>query len=221
MEEAGRQVRQAMYKATLAQISQQERTKLLQMLRPCCPEVFSSDVQPDDELGPCPRPSAINRCMDPLNRALPGRFRQEAGRRALAPRPWSAMPPAENLERGFYVDLEKAGDGNLHIRLNRNGRRHFQIIREEQDRLGTEAALHVLLEDHFGNGWEMVPPKTSTHSPPRRFSDKIVRDDEGRIIEVGCVYWYPDYQIRDEIRNYGCGWNLFFKALSDDGHELS
>lgn len=124
------------------------------------------------------------------------------------------MPPWCNLERGFYVDLEKAGDGNLHIRLNRNGRRHFQIIREEQDRLGTEAALHVLLEDHFGNGWEMVPPKdlhALTAAPI--LSDEIVRDDEGRIIEVGCVYWYPDYQIRDEIEELRLRLELVFQGV--------
>ncbi len=65
MEEAGRQVRQAMYKATLAQISQQERDQVLEMLRPCCPEVFSSDVKPDDDW-PVPPPLSDQ----PLHRTL-------------------------------------------------------------------------------------------------------------------------------------------------------
>ena len=104
-------------------------------------------------------------------------------------------------EPGFYVDLEKAQDGNLHIHLNRNGRRHFANIREQRDAYGINAALHALLEDHLCSGWEMVPPEdigALTAAPI--LSDEIVRDDEGRLTEAGRVYWYPDYQVRDEIQ---------------------
>jgi hypothetical protein len=67
----------------------------------------------------------------------------------------SLRPP----DQGYYVDLRKTEDGNLQIALTRNGRADFATIREERDRYGVNAALGVLLEDHLGNGWEMVPPE--------------------------------------------------------------
>jgi hypothetical protein len=101
---------------------------------------------------------------------------------------------------GFYVDLEKAGDGNLHIHLNRNGRRYFGEIEDQRDTFGINAALCALLEDHLCNGWEMVPPEdigALTAAPI--LSDEISRDDDGRLTAAGRAYWYPEYQIRDEI----------------------
>ena len=72
------------------------------------------------------------------------------------------MPPVQTIEHGFYVDLEKAGDGNLPFRLTRTGRQHFHDIREEQARLGTHAALYALLEDHLCNGWKWCRQKTGS-----------------------------------------------------------
>jgi hypothetical protein len=110
------------------------------------------------------------------------------------------MAPQHSREPGFYVDLHKTADGNLRIRLTRNGRRHFADIREQRDAFGINAALSALLEDHLQTGWEMVPPEdigALTSAPI--LSDEIVRDEEGRIVEAGRVYWYRDYQVKDEI----------------------
>ena len=57
------------------------------------------------------------------------------------------------------MDLEKAADGNLHIHLNRTGRRNFAEIRKQRDAFGINAAIYALLEDHLAGGWEMVPPE--------------------------------------------------------------
>ena len=118
-------------------------------------------------------------------------------------------------EPGFYVDLEKAGDGNLHIHLNPNGRRNFAEIREQRDAYGIHAALCALLEDHLCSGWEMVPPEdigALTAAPI--LSDEIVRDDEGRLTEAGLVYWYPDYQVRDEIEEIRAHLMLVFQGAA-------
>jgi len=117
-------------------------------------------------------------------------------------------------EPGFYVDLVKADDGNLHILLNRNGRRHFATIREERDAFGIHAALCTLLEDHLSNGWEMVPPEdigALTAAPI--LSDEIGRDEDGRVTEARRVYWYPDYQIRDEIEELRAHLKLVFQGV--------
>jgi hypothetical protein len=44
--EAERQVRMAMYRSALGQISSEERDRILDTLRPCCPEVFCVDPAP-------------------------------------------------------------------------------------------------------------------------------------------------------------------------------
>ena len=103
-------------------------------------------------------------------------------------------------EHGFYVDLQKTAGGDLEILLNRNGRRHFSEIRERRDTFGINAALYALLEDHLYCGWEMVPPEdigALTSAPI--LSDEISRDDHGNVTSAGRVYWYPNYQIIDEI----------------------
>jgi hypothetical protein len=118
-------------------------------------------------------------------------------------------------EAGYYVDLEKTPDGNLAIRLNRTGRRDFREIREHRNAFGINAALHILLEDHLCNGWEMVPPEdigALTAAPI--LSDEVVRDDEGRLIAAGRVYWYPDYQVRDEIEELRAHLLLIFQGVA-------
>ncbi len=118
-------------------------------------------------------------------------------------------------EPGFYVDLEKPDDGNLHILLNQNGRRHFAIIREERDTFGIHAALCALLEDHLSSGWEMVPPEdigALTAAPI--LSNEIIRDEDGRVIEAGRVYWYPDYAVWDEIEELRTKLSIVFQGVA-------
>lgn len=47
-QEADRQVRMAMSKAALDQISDEERDRILEILRPCCPELFAAVVPPPE-----------------------------------------------------------------------------------------------------------------------------------------------------------------------------
>ena len=47
--EAERQIRMAMYRAALGQISNDERDRILDILRPCCPALFTSQSLPPHE----------------------------------------------------------------------------------------------------------------------------------------------------------------------------
>jgi len=50
VEEAKRQVRMAMYRNGLGQISVEERDLIVSILRPCCPDIFTSPAPlPDHE----------------------------------------------------------------------------------------------------------------------------------------------------------------------------
>lgn len=125
------------------------------------------------------------------------------------------MPSEPSIEHGLCVDLRKTREGNLEIRLNRTGRRHFADIRKQRDALGINAALYALLEDHLCTGWEMAPPEdigALTAAPI--LSDEIVRDDDGRVTEAGRVYWYPDYQVRDEIEEIRKKLVLLFQGVA-------
>lgn len=46
-----------------------------------------------------------------------------------------------------------------------------------------------------------------------RSVDEILRDDEGRIVEAGRVYWYPDYAVRDEIEEIRTNMELVFQGV--------
>ena len=118
-------------------------------------------------------------------------------------------------DHGFYVDLEKTTDGNLRIVLTENGKAEFGVIVEERDKFGIHAALCTLLEDHLCTGWEMVPPEdigALTAAPI--LSDDILRNEEGSVVEVGRVYWYPDYAVRDEIEEIRRDLVLVFQGVA-------
>jgi hypothetical protein len=126
------------------------------------------------------------------------------------PRMRTTPPP----DHGFYVDLRKMDNGNLQIALTKSGRANFSAIREERDRSGIHAALCALFEDHLCNGWEIVSPEdigALTAAPI--LSDEIVRDEDGRVIETGSVYWYPDYAVHDEIEELRRNLVLVFQGV--------
>jgi hypothetical protein len=125
------------------------------------------------------------------------------------------MPALAPLDHGFYVDLQKNDAGDLEIVLNERGQTNFDKIQELRDAYGINEALNALLEDHLCNGWEMVQPEdigALTSAPI--LSDEIVRDDNGRVVEAGRVYWYPDYAVRDEIEELRDKLLLLFQGVT-------
>ena len=50
-----------------------------------------------------------------------------------------------------------------------------------------------------GTALAMLRPRAPALTAAPILSDEIVRDDTGRVTEAGRVYWFPDYQVRDEI----------------------
>jgi len=127
--------------------------------------------------------------------------------------------PTESTSYGFYVDLKKTDEGDLAIVLSETGREEFETIEEMRSAHGIDAALETLLEDHLGNGWEMVAPKeigALTSSPI--LSDEVERDQEGELADVGRVFWYPEYQVCDEIEELRKRLVVVFRGVRDGGH---
>jgi hypothetical protein len=57
-----------------------------------------------------------------------------------------------------------------------------------------------LLEYHLCNGWEMVPPEdigALTSAPI--LSDDVERDDQGKLVRCGHVWWFPEYAVTSEL----------------------
>ena len=105
------------------------------------------------------------------------------------------------MNRGKYVDLQETLDGNVHLVLNRRGRRDFPEIDAVHDFYGPQTAFSALLNDHVVNGWELVPGRdlgVATIAPI--LSRDIERDGDGTVISAGRVYWYRDYLDLDGIR---------------------
>jgi hypothetical protein len=98
-----------------------------------------------------------------------------------------------------YVELVKKADA-LRITLTPAGQSFLRDRLEADDRIGTDAMLYDLLEDHLCNGWEWIRPEeigALTSAPI--FSDDCGRDEDGMLTQVGAVYWFPDYQIKSPV----------------------
>ena len=109
----------------------------------------------------------------------------------------NANPP---LSPGIYVDLVPSDRGDLRLILTTEGRAETETFRIEQSRHGTWAALVCLLGDHLEGAWELFDPLEFaglTWAPI--LGTGIHRDDQGQLLTVKHLYWFPDYSIRDEV----------------------
>jgi hypothetical protein len=98
-----------------------------------------------------------------------------------------------------FLELQRIS-GRLRIVLTPNGRQELQRRLDNGDNIDAEATLYDLLEDHLCNGWEWILPEelgALTSAPI--LSDDCRRDDQGRLIEVRPVFWFPSYQILSPV----------------------
>ena|SRR5579863_3136911 len=112
----------------------------------------------------------------------------------------TAQESQPTTRAGGYVHLRETPDGNLDIVLSEHGRQQFPAIESFRRQYGTRLTLRAILSDHLQSGWELVTGKDlglPTSAP--MLSRDIHRDNAGRIIFTGRVYWYDDYAFLDEI----------------------
>jgi len=111
------------------------------------------------------------------------------------------MPDGSVIERGPYVDLQKASNGTLKTSLTGDGRHALGRFEQIRDQHGIDAAFRELLEDHLCNGWEeILPEEIGALTSAMLLSDDVQRDDDGRITRIGRIYFNPGYQVMGEIR---------------------
>ena len=103
-----------------------------------------------------------------------------------------------------YVDIKKVV-GGIKLILTKIGAEELDAHRIDRTSYwdwdkGAEEILRELLDDHLCNGWEFVPPEdigALTSSPI--LSDEVERNDDGEIVKVGKVYWFPNYAVQSEL----------------------
>jgi hypothetical protein len=100
------------------------------------------------------------------------------------------------------LELTKLVNGNLEIRADEEYRGELMAMQEDWDQRGVDAdsRLAEVLEHYLANGWEWVQPEeigALTAAPI--LSDDVERDDEGKIVKAGKVYWYPQYEVFDPL----------------------
>ena len=94
---------------------------------------------------------------------------------------------------GKYTEFEKQTNGNLRIVLLEEGRASVEEIAAKK--ITADSKLAETIEWQLGNGWSFVRPEdigALTDAP-------IITDDQGNVLKMGTVYWYPLYDVRDPV----------------------
>lgn len=97
-----------------------------------------------------------------------------------------------------YTEFETLPNGNLRIRLLEEERGSAEEIAAQQ--IAADSKLAQVIEWQLGNGWSFVRPEdigALTEAPI--LTEEIDTDDQGTVLKVGTVYWYPQYDVSDPV----------------------
>src|SRR5260221_678367 len=99
---------------------------------------------------------------------------------------------------GKYTEFDKQANGNLRIKLLEEARADVQEMASKE--LDADSKLAQVIEWQLANGWSFVRPEdvgALTDAPI--ITEDIDTDDQGNVRNVGTVYWYPQYDVRDPV----------------------
>ncbi len=92
-------------------------------------------------------------------------------------------------------------NGNLVITLTPEGRESITDAQAVGPNIDAEQFMHDLFEWQTCNGWEWIAPEeigALTDAPI--LSDDAARDDEGRLTNIGRVFWFPNCQVESAVQ---------------------
>lgn len=124
-----------------------------------------------------------------------------------------------------YIEIVKSEDG-ITLKLTPEGREELKgyirtdrtyLVEEKVWSKGTDSILYDLLEDWLCNGWEWLAPEeigALTSAPI--LSDEVERDDFGKIVKLGRVYWFPNYAVECELETMLAEGEVFFPAAQEE-----
>ena len=99
---------------------------------------------------------------------------------------------------GKYTEFDKQPDGTLRITLLADQRESVEDIAAQE--ITADNKLAQVIEWQLGNGWSFVRPEdigALTEAPI--LTEEIDTDDQGTVLKVGTVYWYPQYDVSDPV----------------------
>jgi len=115
-----------------------------------------------------------------------------------------------------YVEIVKSVEG-ITLRLTPEGQEELAEYRIPEGWSHSPDMLFAdMLEDHLCNGWEFIQPEeigALTAAPI--LSDSAERDDQGNLVKVDQVYWFPDYAVRSELDELYENGEVFFPAAEE------
>lgn len=96
-----------------------------------------------------------------------------------------------------YLDLEKTTTGNLKMTLTDEGKEFLENCGDEE----LNVDIFDVLEHQLCNGWDRIRPEEirALTSCDLIITDDITRDDDDKILELGTIYWHPNYMVEDPI----------------------
>jgi hypothetical protein len=126
------------------------------------------------------------------------------------------VPEQEEEKRMSYVEIVKSEEGIM-LKLTPAGQEELAEYRiPEGWSHSPDSLLADMLEDHLANGWEFIQPEeigALTAAPI--LSDSAERDDQGNLVKVDQVYWFPDYAVRSELEELYEKGEVFFPAAKE------
>ena len=99
-----------------------------------------------------------------------------------------------------YVDFIKLPNGDLRIKLLRGHKRDIKDIQKSIP--GIISQFLEVIEYQLCTGWEEIKPEEiGALTSSIILSDDVTRDDStDEITDIGNVWWFPDYMIKDEVQ---------------------
>ena len=102
-----------------------------------------------------------------------------------------------------YVNFSFLPNKNLRITLLPEGQTELLPDQDDEDFEFDQSddTLYDLLHYQICNGWEWILPEdvgALTSAP--LLSDNAVRDENGKLLTLECVYAYMDYQVKSPVK---------------------
>ena len=98
------------------------------------------------------------------------------------------------------TDIVTLPNGNLKVQLTEDGKQEAAEIASGNFYVGEyKQFLAYWMEHHLGNGWENVTPEEigALTDCDDIYSDDVARDEEGVLVYMGALWWYPQYEVRN------------------------
>jgi hypothetical protein len=113
---------------------------------------------------------------------------------------------------GRYLELQEVEEG-LKLTLTPDGREEIADLPET---VLEDEILFTLLEDHLGNGWDLILPEDlGALTSGNILGRDIERDDENKIVHIGQVYWDSEYQVQSSVGQLKAGKSVTWQRAGD------